>query len=379
MVYDVAVIGGGPAGASAALFAAKAGKKTLLIDADKGMTRRAMVYNFYGMPEIRGPDLVDTGHRQAAHFGAELIKAAVTDVKKTEDGFRVVTEQGDFQARYVILATGATADLASKIGLDSKPATEPRIKTVLVVDPAGQTNIPGIWNRGRRQRSCRRDCRRRRPGGHQCDQPDQRRPLGRPRCTEALIRFRHTRAAHHEQAGNDESRPARRAWPAPSAAPARPAHASTERGVGPHPRRGFRTEPLRAPSAPGTCRRRHLPPRAGHRMRRRRRCRSRHLVPPRPASGRDDGRHGPRLRRGLRAVHGGARVAGDPDRHRPAVGSSRRTPRDAADGLRVVDRRTRSAARTESAHPRRDLLGWARRRRPGPRDGGDGSRHHSPA
>ncbi len=148
MVYDVAVVGGGPAGASAALFAAKAGKKTLLIDADKGMTRRAMVYNFYGVPEIRGPDLVDTGHRQAAHFGAELIKAAVTDVKKTEDGFRLVTEQGDFQARYVILATGATADLAAKIGLDSKPATEPRIKTVLVVDPAGRTNIPGIWAAG---------------------------------------------------------------------------------------------------------------------------------------------------------------------------------------------------------------------------------------
>ena len=148
MVYDVAVVGGGPAGASAALFAAKAGKKTLLIDADKGMTRRAMVYNFYGVPEIRGPDLVDTGHRQAAHFGAELIKAAVTDVKKMEDGFRLVTEQGDFQARYLILATGATADLAAKIGLDSKPATEPRIKTVLVVDPAGRTNIPGIWAAG---------------------------------------------------------------------------------------------------------------------------------------------------------------------------------------------------------------------------------------
>src|SRR2546428_293516 len=148
MTYDVAVVGGGPAGASAALFVAKAGKKTLLIDADKGMTRRAMVYNFYGVPEIRGPDLVDTGHQQAVHFGAELIKAAVTDVKKTEDGFRLVTEQGDFHARYVILATGATADLAAKIGVESRPATEPRIKTVLVVDPAGRTNIPGIWAAG---------------------------------------------------------------------------------------------------------------------------------------------------------------------------------------------------------------------------------------
>jgi thioredoxin reductase (NADPH) len=148
MVYDIAVIGGGPAGASAALFAAKAGKKTLLIDADKGMTRRAMMYNLYGLPEIRGPDLVETGHRQAAHFGAELIKAAVTDVKKTEDGFKLVTDQGEFDARQVILATGATADLAAKIGLETRPATEPRIKTVLVVDPDGRTKMPGIWAAG---------------------------------------------------------------------------------------------------------------------------------------------------------------------------------------------------------------------------------------
>jgi thioredoxin reductase len=148
LLYDIAVVGGGPAGASAALFAAKAGKKTLLVDADKGMTRRAMVYNYYGVPEIRGPDLVETGHRQATRFGAELIKAAVTDVIKTEDGFRLVTEQGDFDARRVILATGAMADLAAKIGVETRPATEPRIKTVLAVDPAGRTNLPGIWAAG---------------------------------------------------------------------------------------------------------------------------------------------------------------------------------------------------------------------------------------
>jgi thioredoxin reductase (NADPH) len=148
LLYDIAVIGGGPAGASAALFAAKAGKKTLLVDADKGMTRRAMIYNYYGVPEIRGPDLVETGHRQAPRFGAELVKAAVTDVIKSEDGFRLVTEQGEFEARRVILATGAMADLAAKIGVETRPATEPRIKTVLVVDPAGRTNLPGIWAAG---------------------------------------------------------------------------------------------------------------------------------------------------------------------------------------------------------------------------------------
>ena len=148
MVYDIAVIGGGPAGATAALFAAKAGKKTLLIDADRGMTRRAMLYNFYGVPEIRGPDLVETGHRQATHFGADLIKAAVTDLRKTDEGFKLVTEQGEFDVRRVILATGATAELAAKIGLETRPATEPRIKTVVVVDPAGRTKMPGVWAAG---------------------------------------------------------------------------------------------------------------------------------------------------------------------------------------------------------------------------------------
>src|SRR5437868_14828973 len=118
MVYDVAVVGGGPAGASAALFAAKAGKKTLLIDADKGMTRRAMVYNFYGVPEIRGPDMVETGHRQAAHFGAELMTAAVTDGKKTEDGFRLETEAGDLQAPHVSLPRRATAALPPSAHLE---------------------------------------------------------------------------------------------------------------------------------------------------------------------------------------------------------------------------------------------------------------------
>jgi len=148
MVYDIAIVGGGPAGASAALFAAKAGKKTLLVDADKGMTRRAMVHNHYGIPDITGPDLVDTGHRQAIRFGAELLKALVTDVRRTPAGFELVSEQGTFEARQVILATGAAIDLAQKMGLPAKTATEPRIRAVLGVDSSGRTEIPGLWAAG---------------------------------------------------------------------------------------------------------------------------------------------------------------------------------------------------------------------------------------
>jgi thioredoxin reductase len=147
-MYDIAVIGAGPAGASAALFAAKAGKKTVIIDSDQSITKRAWIENHYGVTEMTGPDLVETGKKQAAKFGAEMVQDKVTNVTKSGDGFKLETENGQYEAKHVILATGVLTDLAEKIGVETKPGTEPRIKTVVNVDAEGRTNIPGIWAAG---------------------------------------------------------------------------------------------------------------------------------------------------------------------------------------------------------------------------------------
>lgn len=147
-MYDVVIIGAGPTGASAALFTAKAGKKTLVIDNDKSVTKRAWIENHYGVAEITGQDLVETGKQQASKFGAEIVTATVTNVSKSDNGFKVETDQSEFEASHVIMATGMMADLAEKIGLTTKPGTEPRIKTILDVDAAGKTNIDGIWAAG---------------------------------------------------------------------------------------------------------------------------------------------------------------------------------------------------------------------------------------
>lgn len=148
-MYDIVIIGAGPAGGSAALFAAKAGKKTLLIDNDKGMTKRAWLENHYGIMEITGPDLIETGKKQAAKFGAELLDAQVTNVTKTDQGLSVEAEgHGSFEAKHVILATGAVVELAAKIGVNIKDGTEPRIKHVVDVDAQGKTNVAGIWAAG---------------------------------------------------------------------------------------------------------------------------------------------------------------------------------------------------------------------------------------
>lgn len=149
-MYDIAIVGAGTAGASAALFAAKAGKKTLVIDSDQSMTRRAWIENHYGVEKIAGPDLIDIGKKQAANFGSELIAGKVADVTALDaGGFRLKTEDGStYDAAHVILATGALAELAERIGVKVKPGTEPRIKTVVDADAQGRTNVPGIWAAG---------------------------------------------------------------------------------------------------------------------------------------------------------------------------------------------------------------------------------------
>ena len=148
-MYDIAIVGAGPAGASAALFAAKAGKKTVVFDNDKSITKKAWIENHYGVMEITGPDLVETGKKQATKFGAEIVEDSVVNIEKKDQGFVVTTEaKGSFEAKHVILATGVATDLAQKIGIEIKEGTEPRIPKVLKVDAEGKTNIEGIWAAG---------------------------------------------------------------------------------------------------------------------------------------------------------------------------------------------------------------------------------------
>jgi len=146
---DILIIGAGPAGASAALFASKAGKKTVVIDNDKSLTKRAWIENHYGVTEISGPNLIDVGKEQAKKFGAEIISATVNKVEKTENGFQVETdEKGSFEAKHIIFASGVSLQVAEAFGVETKAGTEPRINTVLHTDAEGKTNIPGIWAAG---------------------------------------------------------------------------------------------------------------------------------------------------------------------------------------------------------------------------------------
>ena len=106
----VAIIGGGPAGLSAAIYTARADKRTLVFDDGGGTTRDvSQMENVYGFPDgVTGPELVDVGQEHAEKYGAERISEEVVRIDRTDDGFAVETTVDDYAVDGVILATGAS-------------------------------------------------------------------------------------------------------------------------------------------------------------------------------------------------------------------------------------------------------------------------------
>ena len=109
--YDVIIIGGGPAGYTAALYCARAGMKTLLLEkmfAGGQMTQTAQIDNYPGIPQgIDGVTLGMQMQEGAQRFGAETVYAEVTEVSLKEDIKRVSAGNETYQAPAVIIATGA--------------------------------------------------------------------------------------------------------------------------------------------------------------------------------------------------------------------------------------------------------------------------------
>ena len=111
-IRNVIIIGSGPAGYTAALYAARAQLKPLMftgsVTAGGALMQTTDVENFPGFPDgIMGPELMDSIRKQAERFGAELVPDDVTSVDLTADPKVVRTENDTYLARSVIVATGS--------------------------------------------------------------------------------------------------------------------------------------------------------------------------------------------------------------------------------------------------------------------------------
>jgi len=105
---DVAVIGGGPAGLTAAIYLGRFLRSVVVLDAGKSRARYIPAsHNCPGFPHgIAGEDLLDRLREQAEEFGATIIRARADGLEHVADGFVVAAQGGPWQATKVILATG---------------------------------------------------------------------------------------------------------------------------------------------------------------------------------------------------------------------------------------------------------------------------------
>jgi thioredoxin reductase (NADPH) len=114
-IYDVAILGSGPAGYTAAIYAARASLQPLMIVGPQPggqLTITTEVENYPGFPDgIQGPELMEKMREQAARFGTELVEATVEGVDFAKRPFTIRTDQGEHLAKSVIVSTGASARL----------------------------------------------------------------------------------------------------------------------------------------------------------------------------------------------------------------------------------------------------------------------------
>ncbi|WP_247000852.1 NAD(P)/FAD-dependent oxidoreductase [Halosolutus gelatinilyticus] len=140
---DVIVVGGGPAGLSAALFTAKNELETIVFDTDKTWMHKAHLFNYPGIRSIDGSEFVSETRDQVRNHGADLhLEEPVTDLERTDDGFRVETEDDEYDAEYVVLATGADRSIAEEIGCEFDD------EGTVDVNLSMETSVDGLYATG---------------------------------------------------------------------------------------------------------------------------------------------------------------------------------------------------------------------------------------
>lgn len=108
-MYDVIILGAGPAGVSASLYCKRANKNVLIIyNGSSELLKAQKIDNYYGFENgISGKDLYETGIKQSQNLGVEIIKQEVIKIEMENGYFNVITEKNSYKSKSVIIAMGS--------------------------------------------------------------------------------------------------------------------------------------------------------------------------------------------------------------------------------------------------------------------------------
>ncbi len=132
MMYDLAIIGGGPAGVAAGVYAARKRLKTIFLAESVGgqSTDSVEIQNWIGTPKISGLDLAKSLEDHLRAYASDVVDihigARATKVEKTTDGFSIQTTKDTFEARAVLVATGGSRrklDVPGAVEFENKGVT----------------------------------------------------------------------------------------------------------------------------------------------------------------------------------------------------------------------------------------------------------------
>jgi thioredoxin reductase (NADPH) len=119
-IYDVLIIGSGPAGMGAAIYAIRAGLECAVLDQSPISGGQVLttyeVDNYLGLPGISGGELADKFREHADKLGVEFLTANVVKIDNENDNKKVTTDEGVFITKTIILATGATHEMLGVSG-----------------------------------------------------------------------------------------------------------------------------------------------------------------------------------------------------------------------------------------------------------------------
>jgi len=141
---DVAIVGGGPAGLSAGLFTAKNGLDTIVFDTGETWMHKAHLYNYLGIRSMDGSVFQERAREHAVtDHGAQFHEdEEVTDVEQNDDGFTVTSQEGEYDADYIVLATGTHREFAESLDCEFTD------QGVVDVDVTMETTVEDVYATG---------------------------------------------------------------------------------------------------------------------------------------------------------------------------------------------------------------------------------------